>query len=59
MDPDKIDLENLSKSFEYFKIASEIDSIDCFETVKNIAKSYAKLYLKQQEVISSFGFDQV
>lgn len=62
MDPDKIDLENLSKSFEYFKIASEIDGIECFETVKNIAKSYAKLYLKQQEVISSFssfGFDQV
>lgn len=62
MDPDKIDLENLSKSFEYFKIASEIDNIDCFDTLKNIAKSYAKLYLKQQEVISSFssfGFDQV
>ena len=28
MDPNKIELENLSKSFEYFKIASEIDSIE-------------------------------
>jgi hypothetical protein len=52
MNPEKIELENLSKNFEYFKIASEIDSVDCIETVKNIAKSYVKLYFKQQEVIS-------
>jgi len=55
MDPDKINLENLSKNFEYYKAASEIDSIDCIDTLKNIAKSYVKLYFKQQEVISSFG----
>ena len=62
MDPDKINLENLSKSFEYFKVASEIDNIDCVDTLRNIAKSYVKLYFKQQEVISSFGsigFNQV
>jgi hypothetical protein len=62
MDPDKINLENLSKSFEYFKAASEIDNIDCVDTLRNIAKSYVKLYFKQQEVISSFGsigFNQV
>jgi hypothetical protein len=55
MDPDKINLENLSKSFEYFKYASEIDSITDIDQLKNIAKSYYKLYLKQQEVISSLG----
>ena len=55
MDPDKINLENLSKSFEYYKAASEIDSIDCIDTLRNIAKSYVKLYFKQQEVISNFG----
>jgi hypothetical protein len=55
MDPDKINLENLSKSFEYFKVASEIDNIECLDTLRNIAKSYIKLYFKQQEVISSFG----
>ena len=66
MDPDKINLENLSKSFEYFKAASEIDNIECLDTLRNIAKSYIKLYFKQQEVISSLrtsfesiGFDQV
>lgn len=59
MDPDKIELENLSKSFEYYKVASEIDSIDNIEDLKNIAKSYYKLYLKQQEVIASMGVPNV
>jgi len=53
MDPNKIELENLSKSFEYFKAASEIDSISDLDQVKEIAKCYFKLYLKQQEILSS------
>jgi hypothetical protein len=52
MDPDKIELENLSKSFEYFKVASEIDNIDNIDDAKKIAKCYYKLYLKQQEVVA-------
>jgi len=55
MDPDKIELENLSKSFEYYKGAAEIDEIDNIDIVKNVAKSYFKLYLKQQEVVASFA----
>ena len=55
MDPNKIELENLSKSFEYFKYAAEIDSISNIDELKNIAKSYYKLYLKQQEVIASLA----
>lgn len=52
MDPDKIELENLSKSFEYFKVATEIDNLDNLDDIKNIAKCYYKLYLKQQEVVA-------
>lgn len=52
MDPDKIELENLSKSFEYFKVAAEIDNLDNLGDIKNIAKCYYKLYLKQQEVVA-------
>lgn len=52
MDPDNIELENLSKSFEYFKVASEIDNLSSVDDLKNIAKCYYKLYLKQQEVVS-------
>jgi hypothetical protein len=59
MDPDNIELENLSKSFEYFKISSEIDSMEDIEQIKNIAKCYYKLYLKQQEVVLSLGISSV
>jgi len=55
MNPNEIELENLSKNFEYFKYSSEIDLIDDVEQLKNIAKCYYKLYLKQQEVISNFS----
>ena len=51
MDPDKIELNNLNKSFEYVKFCSEINSLDDVEQLKNIAKCYFKLYLKQQEVV--------
>ena len=52
MDPNDIILESISKLFEYEKIARDIDSIDDVEIIKNFAKLYTKLYLKQQEVVS-------
>lgn len=52
MNPNSITLESISKLFEYEKIARDIDSIDNIEIIKNFTKSYAKLYLKQQEVVS-------
>ena len=55
MDPNIIELENLSKSFEFFKVSSEIDNIDNINELRLIAKSYFKLYLKQQEIVSSLG----
>ena len=59
MDPDQITLENLSKSFEYTKLAKEIDSCDDRDILKDSAKSYAKLYLKQQEVVSRLGLEGI
>jgi len=59
MDPDKIELENLSKSFEYFKLASEVDECDSIEKLRSITKSYIKLYLKQQEVVSGLGLQGI
>ena len=59
MNPDNIELENLSKNFEYFKYSSEIDKIENVQDLRDIAKSYYKLYLKQQEVISSLSFDNL
>ena len=55
MNPDDIELKNLSKSFAYQKIATDIDNCDDREVLKNIAKSFAKLYYKQQETMSIIG----
>lgn len=55
MDPNDIELENLSKNFEYHKLASEVDKIDSVEDLRNLTKSYIKLYYKQQEVLIGLG----
>jgi hypothetical protein len=54
MDPNSISLEDINKMFEYEKLARDIDSISDIEEVKNVAKCYIKLYMKQQEVVSKF-----
>jgi len=54
MDPDKIQLESMNKMFEYEKHSRLIDELD-FNELKIFAKSYFKLYLKQQEVITNLA----
>lgn len=55
MSPNDIELENLSKIFEYERISREIDTCESIEQVRDIAKSFVKLHLKQQEVITQIG----
>lgn len=57
MNPEKISLSSISKLFEYEKISREIDQCENIDELKNIAKSYIKLYFAQQEVVSSLGID--
>jgi hypothetical protein len=52
MQPNEIVLDSVNKLFEYEKLSRDIDSINDIETLKNMSKSYIKLYLKQQEVLS-------
>ena len=52
MNPEEITLSNLSKSFEYTKIANEIDECSSIDDLKDMAKCFAKLYFKQQETIA-------
>jgi len=59
MDPDEIKLEQLSKEFAYQKISNELDECDNVSLMRDIAKSYAKLYLKQQEVVSRLGLEGI
>lgn len=51
MDPNEISLETIDKLFEYEKHSRFIDELD-FQELKNFAKIYCKMYLRQQEVIS-------
>ena len=54
MDPNTIQLETMTRMFEYEKQSRLIDELN-IEDLRNCAKSYFKLYLKQQEVVGSFG----
>lgn len=53
MNPDDITLDKPSKSFEYEKISRDIEKMEDIELVKNMARCWVKLYLKQQETLSS------
>jgi hypothetical protein len=52
MNPDNIPLEDINKMFVYEKLSRDIDSIDDINLLRDYTKSYIKLYLKQQEVVS-------
>jgi hypothetical protein len=55
MDPSKINITSVTKLFEYEKISREIEQCDDVDALKNIAKSYVKLYFANQELISELG----
>ncbi len=55
MDPNNIELSNLTKSFEYIKFSNQIDNIEDIDDIRTLAKCYFKLYLKQQEVVADWA----
>lgn len=56
MNPNDISLESPAKSFTYEKISRQIEECNSVSELKDIARCYVKMYLKQQEVMSaSFG----
>ena len=55
MNPDDIKLESMGKSFEYEKVAREIDALEDVNMLRKVAKSYVKLFLKQKETIASIA----
>ena len=56
MDPDEIELKTINKLFEYEKQTRIIDNLE-EDQLKIFCRLYCKLYLKQQETISSLGFN--
>ena len=55
MNPDDINLENISKMFEYERIVREIDECNDIEVIRDMLKKSIKLFYKQQEVVMSMG----
>lgn len=51
MNHENIELENITKLFEFEKICREIDSCGNVEFLQNMCKCYVKLYMKQQETL--------
>lgn len=50
---DNIELNDLSKLFEYTRLCNEIDSCDDILELKNCFKSYLKLYFSTLESITN------
>jgi hypothetical protein len=58
MNPDNIELDNLSKIFEYEKISRELESCTNIDLLKNICRCYIKLYFKQQETLTLLNIEE-
>ena len=54
MEIDEINLDTFVKSFEYERQSRIIENLNIDE-LKKISRMYLKLYLKQQEVLSSIN----
>lgn len=54
MNPEEIELENISKMLVYEQQSRLMDKLDREQAI-NFAKSYFKLYLKQQEVVANLS----
>jgi hypothetical protein len=55
MNPSEIQLATTDKMFSYERLARDIDKIQDIEVVRDCAKSWLKLYLKQEETIASMA----
>ena len=55
LDPSKIELTSLAKSFEYERIARELDECDDTEELRDAAKCFLKLYMKTTESYTDFA----
>lgn len=59
MNPDEIKLNATTNLFAYEKISREIETCNDPKVLKNMLRSYVKLYLKQTETIRAIANMQV
>lgn len=54
-DHSEIELSTTSKLFQFEKLSRDLDKCEDPEVLRNLLKMYIKLYLKQQEVVTSMA----
>ncbi len=55
MSHEEIKLVTPTRMFTFEQLSRDIDKIDDVKVLRDMAKSHIKLYLKQQEVVSTMG----
>ena len=51
----EIELTSTSRMFQFEKLSRDLDTCDDPEVLRNLLKTYIKLYLKQQETVASMA----
>ena len=54
-DPNEIVLQSTAKLFEYEKLSRQIEECDDIGVLKDMARCWIKLYMKQQETMTNIG----
>ena len=57
-DPNEIVLQSTAKLFEYEKLSRQIEECNDMEMLRDMARCWIKLYMKQQETMRNIGLDQ-
>lgn len=55
MSHEEIKLVTPTRMFTFEQLSRDIDKINDVDTLREMAKSHIKLYLKQQEVVATMG----
>lgn len=54
-DPNEIVLQSTAKLFEYEKLSRQIEECDDISVLKDMARCWIKLFMKQQETVKNIG----
>ena len=57
-DPAEIVLQSTAKMFEYEKLSRHIEECDDIDTLRDMARCWIKLYMKQQETMRTIGLEK-
>ena len=57
-DPAEIVLQSTAKMFEYEKLSRQIEECDNIDILRDMARCWIKLYMKQQETMRTIGLEK-